>query len=81
MLTLFTAVTTEGWVGVMWSGVDSTSPNLSPTKDSHPSYALFFVSFIMFGSLIILNLFVGVVVDTNATEKRKILKTHHLTAL
>lgn len=25
MLTLFTAVTTEGWVGIMWQGVDATS--------------------------------------------------------
>jgi hypothetical protein len=24
MLTLFTAVTTEGWVGIMWQGVDAT---------------------------------------------------------
>ena len=30
MLTLFTAITTEGWVGVMWEAVDSTEPFVVP---------------------------------------------------
>ena len=81
MMTLFTAVTTEGWASIMWSGVDSTKPNLVPSFENKKGYVFYFVFFIILGSLIILNLFVGVVVDTNAREKRKIMRTHHLTTL
>jgi hypothetical protein len=52
-----------------------------PAFENKKGYIFFFVVFIILGSLIILNLFVGVVVDTNAREKRKIMKTHHLTTL
>jgi hypothetical protein len=31
MVTLFTAVTTEGWADLMWQGVDTTSRHLMPT--------------------------------------------------
>ena len=33
----------------------------------------------MFCSIVILNLFVGVVIDTNAREKNKMLNNHMLT--
>jgi hypothetical protein len=55
--------------------------NVVPKAENRKEYILYFVLFIILGSNIILNLFVGVVVDTNAREKRKILKTHHLTTL
>ena len=81
MLTLFTAVTSEGWASLMWSGVDSNLTNLVPVPGNNRALILYFVFFMMLGSLIVLNLFVGVVVDSNATEKQKIMKTHHMTSL
>jgi len=81
MLTLFTAATTEGWIDIMWAGLDSTSINVMPKKDASIGMLPYFLTFMMLGSCIFLNLFVGVVVDSNATEKEKILKTHLLTPL
>ena len=33
MITLFTAVTTEGWVGIMWEGVDAVGWHLEPIRN------------------------------------------------
>ena len=81
MTTLFTAVTTEGWTNIMWNGVDSAGWRLQPIHDFVPGYSIFFVIFMMFCSIVILNLFVGVVIDTNAREKDKMLNNHMLTPL
>merc|ERR1719469_218556 len=81
MATLFTAVTTEGWTNVMWAGVDATGWRLEPIHHNWNGYAMFFIIFMMFCSIVILNLFVGVVIDTNAREKNKMLNNHMLTQL
>ena len=81
MLTLFTAVTTEGWTNIMWMGIDSVGWRHQPIPKHNFSYAAFFVIFMMFCSIVILNLFVGVVIDTNAREKNKMLNNHMLTPL
>jgi hypothetical protein len=81
MITLFTAVTTEGWVGIMWGGVDAAGFHLEPIRNYNYGYSVYFISFMMFCSLVILNLFVGVVINTNASEKNKMLNNHMLTPL
>ena len=76
MGTLFQAMTTEGWVHTMWSGVDSTSVNNMPKSGNNPGYAIFFVVFMVLSAIIILNLFVGVVIDSNSQEKEKLLNNN-----
>ena len=63
MLTLFEMSTTEGWVAVMWSGVDATGIESSPVKENQIFWVLFFMLFIIVGSNFLLNLFVGVVIN------------------
>ena len=53
-LTLFQVVTLEGWVEVM-AAQQTAFPFIAP---------LYFISFIVFGTMIILNLFIGVVVNS-----------------
>jgi len=72
MLTLFIMCTTEGWVDIMWSGVDSKGINYEPVKDHRRVWIIFFIVFIIVGSFFILNLFVGVVIDTFHSEKEKL---------
>ena len=81
MLTLFTAVTTEGWESVMWNGIDAVGENFQPQRGENPWYVAYFLVFMAVCSIIILNLFVGVVIDTNAKEKEKLLNTNQLTPL
>lgn len=62
-LTLFEMMTTEGWLNVMYAGIDSRGINLEPKENHNPAIALFFIAFMVIGSMLIFNLFVGVVID------------------
>ena len=79
MLTLFQMATTEGWVPVMWNGVDAVGVDLEPQREYALGWVFFFMAFIIFGSLFILNLFVGVVINTFDHEKDKLSLNHILT--
>jgi hypothetical protein len=79
MVSLFEMSTTEGWIDVMWSGVDSRAVNLVPKRDTGVIWVFFFIIFIIVGSLFILNLFVGVVINTFNDEKEKLGRNHLLT--
>ena len=69
MITLFTAVTTEGWAELMWAGVDANERYLEPEQGKNMIFVLFFVIFMLFCSIVILNLFVGVVIESNYNER------------
>jgi hypothetical protein len=69
MLTLFEMSTTEGWINIMWYGVDSRGIGNEPKRDAKVLWVLFFLAFIVFGSLFMMNLFVGVVINTFNQEK------------
>lgn len=68
MLTLFSASTTEGWVEVMFNGIDSTKPGEGPIENNRPEMAAFFVIYITVLTFFMLNIFVGYVVMTFANE-------------
>lgn len=77
--TLFQMASTEGWIDVMNSGVDSTDIDVQPIKNFNLYWSLFFILFILFGNFLILNLFVGVVVSTFNKEKELLGKNFLLT--
>jgi voltage-gated sodium channel len=66
LLTLFQMVTLEGWVEVM-----------EATLDAQPLAWLYFVSFILVGTFVVLNLFIAVVI--NNLEQSKIEQIEELT--
>jgi hypothetical protein len=64
ILELFIMVTTEGWTASMWAGVDASKVDYSPVEDYHPLSIFYYMIFTVVGSLFVLNLFVGVVINT-----------------
>jgi hypothetical protein len=56
-------MTTEGWLNVMYDGIDSRGIDLQPKRDNNIALSLFFIAFMVVGSMLIINLFVGVVID------------------
>ena len=69
---------TEGWIGVMWDAVDATDiwwvPRNAADADSiiapsHIPTVAFFIFFMIVGSLFILNMFVGIVINMFNLEK------------
>jgi hypothetical protein len=63
MSMLFQMSTTEGWVDMMYAGVDATGVDTHPVEGWSPGYCYFFVAFIIVGSFFAVNLFVGSVIE------------------
>ncbi|CAI2381758.1 unnamed protein product [Moneuplotes crassus] len=63
MFTLFQMTTTEGWMSVMNRGVDTRGIDKQPETNYHIWMIFYFVWFMVIGSLFIINLFVGVIID------------------
>jgi len=64
MLTLFEISTTEGWVDVMYSAADSMGPYVQPKRDVNETlWVPFFMLYLFFSNMFIVNLSVGVIVD------------------
>jgi hypothetical protein len=82
-VTLTNVMSTEGWIGVMLDAVDSTQINQEPSAvpQLHKSSlaVFYFILFIIFGHLFVLNMFVGVVVGCFIQEKENLELNHLLT--
>lgn len=63
MISLFNVMTTEGWIDVMWSAVDSTSIEHVPEQVEFGASVILFLALIFFFHLFILNMFVGIVIN------------------
>ena len=81
MVTMFGMMTTEGWLEIMWSAVDSTKIHQVPQRNNKLPFIAFFSLFMIIGSLFILNLFVGVVINTFNIEKEKLSHNSQMTDL
>lgn len=66
--------TTEGWVEYMYLSGATNGIGNQPKRQTNVWVPIFFIIFMLFGSLFILNLFVGVVIGTFKTEKENIGK-------
>jgi hypothetical protein len=74
MLTLFTIQSTEGWIGVMWDEVDAVAVDHIPVENIRPYYIVFAILVLIIITLLFLNLFVGVVIETFNSEKEILSK-------
>eukprot|EP00736_Rhodelphis_marinus_P012787 Rmarinus@m.2580 len=71
LMTLFEVSTLEGWVDIMWVAVDTTEIDHHPVENNNRVYIMFFILFIIVGAFFLLNLFVGVVIDTFLALKKE----------
>ncbi|KNC50977.1 uncharacterized protein AMSG_06944 [Thecamonas trahens ATCC 50062] len=63
MLSLFECSVMVGWVDIMLPTIDIVGPDLQPQPRSQPAAALYFVVFIVIGSMLVVNLVVAVVIE------------------
>ncbi len=60
---------TEGWCDIMWLQIKVSGIEIQPIYDSQRVYCLYSVFCVLFTTILFLNLFVGVVIETFNTEK------------
>ena len=68
--------TFEGWIEIMASASDAVGMDQQPIRDDSRSYILFFVIFILVGSFFVLNLIVGVIIES-FQKLRKQVKNYY----
>lgn len=60
---LFVIASIDGWVDIMYAGVDAVGPDEEPVRNYSPVMAVFFMAFILVGGFLVLNMFVGVILE------------------
>ncbi|GMH79423.1 hypothetical protein TL16_g08140 [Triparma laevis f. inornata] len=70
MLAFFEISSTEGWVDVMNNAQDTRGIGMQPARDVNKYISMFFVIFMLIGCYLVMNLFVGVIID-HFNEMRK----------
>ncbi|XP_018092078.2 voltage-dependent T-type calcium channel subunit alpha-1H isoform X2 [Xenopus laevis] len=63
LMSLFVLSSKDGWVNIMYDGLDAVATDVQPVKNHNPWMLLFFISFLLIVSFFVLNMFVGVVVE------------------
>ncbi|CAH3158249.1 unnamed protein product, partial [Porites evermanni] len=63
LLTLFVFSTKDGWVTIMYDGIDAVGIDKQPIKNHNKWNVLFFVAFLLLAGFVVLNMLVGVVVE------------------
>jgi len=63
LMTLYVLSSIDGWVDIMYSGVDAVGVDKQPQPNYNEPMILYFVIFLLVGGFFILNMFVGVIVE------------------
>nr|XP_012598896.2 voltage-dependent T-type calcium channel subunit alpha-1H isoform X1 [Microcebus murinus] len=63
LMSLFVLSSKDGWVNIMYDGLDAVGVDQQPVQNHNPWMLLYFVSFLLIVSFFVLNMFVGVVVE------------------
>nr|XP_055061951.1 voltage-dependent T-type calcium channel subunit alpha-1H isoform X1 [Misgurnus anguillicaudatus]XP_055061952.1 voltage-dependent T-type calcium channel subunit alpha-1H isoform X1 [Misgurnus anguillicaudatus]XP_055061953.1 voltage-dependent T-type calcium channel subunit alpha-1H isoform X1 [Misgurnus anguillicaudatus] len=63
LMSLFVLSSKDGWVSIMYDGLDAVAVDHQPIKNHNPWMLLYFISFLLIVSFFVLNMFVGVVVE------------------
>ncbi|KAH9365365.1 hypothetical protein HPB48_015031 [Haemaphysalis longicornis] len=63
LMALFVLSSKDGWVNIMYSGLDAVGEGIQPIENYNEWRLLYFISFLLLVAFFVLNMFVGVVVE------------------
>ncbi|XP_044104636.1 voltage-dependent T-type calcium channel subunit alpha-1G isoform X18 [Neovison vison] len=63
LMSLFVLASKDGWVDIMYDGLDAVGVDQQPVMNHNPWMLLYFISFLLIVAFFVLNMFVGVVVE------------------
>jgi len=64
MMALFVLATLDGWVDYMYNGIDAVEIDKNPIRNYNEVMVAFYMLFLIMGGFMVLNMFIGVIVDT-----------------
>ena len=65
-LLLFEISSLEGWQSAMYMGIDAVGVNQASVTDHNMWASIYFIAWVILGAFVVLNVFVGVLIDTFA---------------
>ncbi|VDK53449.1 unnamed protein product [Anisakis simplex] len=63
LMSLFVLSSKDGWVSIMYQGIDATGVDMQPIENYNEWRMIYFISFLLLVGFFVLNMFVGVVVE------------------
>lgn len=63
LMALFVLSSKDGWVNIMYTGIDAVGVDMQPRENYNEWRLLYFISFLLLVAFFVLNMFVGVVVE------------------
>ncbi|CAF3786772.1 unnamed protein product, partial [Rotaria sp. Silwood1] len=63
LLSLFVLSSRDGWVEIMYNGIDAVDIDKQPIRNYNEAKLVYFISFLLLVSFFVINMFVGVVVE------------------
>ncbi|XP_067128742.1 voltage-dependent T-type calcium channel subunit alpha-1G-like isoform X2 [Centruroides vittatus] len=63
LMTLFVLSSKDGWVNIMYTGLDAVDVDMQPVENHSVWRLFYFISFLLLVAFFVLNMFVGVVVE------------------
>ncbi|KAL3103108.1 hypothetical protein niasHS_002294 [Heterodera schachtii] len=63
LMSLFVLSSKDGWVSIMYQGIDAVAVDFQPIENYNEWRMIYFISFLLLVGFFVLNMFVGVVVD------------------
>ena len=63
LMALFVLSSKDGWVSIMYTGIDAVGVDKQPIENYNEWMLLYFISFLLLVGFFVLNMFVGVVIE------------------
>ncbi|VDM64230.1 unnamed protein product [Angiostrongylus costaricensis] len=63
LMSLFVLSSKDGWVSIMYQGIDAVGVDIQPVENYNEWRMIYFISFLLLVGFFVLNMFVGVVVE------------------
>lgn len=63
LMSLFVLSSKDGWVSIMYQGIDAVGVDMQPVENFNEWRMIYFISFLLLVGFFVLNMFVGVVVE------------------
>ena len=80
MLSLFVAMTGDNMPDLLWAAMDARGVGVAPVRTDESPASIFFILWLVVGTFMALNLFVGAIVDSFADQRRRQNGTLMMTA-